>query len=281
MYGPLLNRGGRRGGRLFSRPTGAGPLQPRQPPSLPTAPHLQEVSEAEVEKIQGTEEEEKVRALELLHLHRGITNSSSPNPSLQALGAIVDTFQDDSEVEAWYSAFDDEGDKEFQVGAWQNARYWPQADVPSIPFQSQERVIQIRRVTKVVKGGKQLSFRAVVIIGDEQGTVGVGVASAKEVVAAVSKAVVDAKRNLVTLPISRTQSIPHRVEGRSGASKVLLRPAGDGTGVVAGGATRVVLELAGLKNIFGKQLGAASPLNNARATVEGLRVSDSTLCGKG
>jgi len=166
----------------------------------------------------------------------------------KAPGALVDALEEDADVEAWYSAYDEEGDRELQ-----------------------ERVIQIRRVTKVVKGGKQMSFRAVVIVGDEQGTVGVGVAAAKEVVGAVSKAVVDAKRNLIQFPVTRNQSIPHRIEGESGASKVMLRPATDGTGVVAGGATRVVLELAGLKNIFGKQLGASSPLNNARATIEGLR----------
>jgi len=135
----------------------------------------------------------------------------------------------------------------------------------------QERVVQIRRVTKVVKGGKQLSFRAVVIIGDEKGQVGVGVASAKEVIGAVAKAVTDAKRNLITVSVTRYQSIAHYIEGRAGASCVMLRPASEGTGVVAGGATRVVLEMAGLKNIFGKQLGADSPLNNARATIEGLK----------
>merc|ERR1711964_104534 len=133
-----------------------------------------------------------------------------------------------------------------------------------------ERVVQVRRVTKVVKGGKQLSFRAIVVIGDEKGKVGVGVASAKEVTVAVAKAVTDAKRNLLTVPLSRSKSIPHPIEGRAGASRVMLRPASEGTGVVAGGATRIVLELSGLLNIFGKQLGADSPLNNALATIEGL-----------
>merc|ERR1712187_770459 len=125
----------------------------------------------------------------------------------------------------------------------------------------QERVVQIRRVTKVVTGGKQLSFRAVVVCGNENGAVGVGVASAKEVKPAVAKAVTDAKRH----------SIPHRIEGRVGASNVILRPASEGSGVVAGGAIRVVLELAGLRNIFGKRIGAGSPLNNSRATIEGLK----------
>jgi small subunit ribosomal protein S5 len=135
----------------------------------------------------------------------------------------------------------------------------------------QERVVQIRRVTKVVKGGKQLSFRAVVVIGNENGLVGVGVASAKEVIVAVAKAITDARKFVVSVPLTKNQSIPQRIESHVGASRVILRPASEGTGVVAGGATRVVLELAGLKNIFGKQLGADNPLNNSRATLAGLK----------
>merc|ERR1711937_283992 len=131
----------------------------------------------------------------------------------------------------------------------------------------QENVVQIRRVTKVVKGGKQLSFRAVVVIGDKRGQVSVGNASAKEVIGAVAKA----RRNLLTVPITQNHSIPHYVAGKYGASHVVLRPAREGTGVVSGGASRVVLELAGIRNIFGKRLGAKSPLNNARATFEGLK----------
>jgi small subunit ribosomal protein S5 len=135
----------------------------------------------------------------------------------------------------------------------------------------QDRVIQVRRVTKVVKGGKQLRFRAVVVVGNENGTVGVGCASAKEVVTAVQKAAVDAKRNLVTVPLSKSSSFPHRFDGVFGAARVMLRPAAEGTGVIAGGAVRTVLELAGVKNGFGKQLGSDNPLNNAKATVEGLK----------
>merc|ERR1712224_93034 len=135
----------------------------------------------------------------------------------------------------------------------------------------QENVVQIRRVTKVVKGGKQLSFRAVVIVGDDKGTVGVGVASAKEVIKAVGKAAKGAKENIINVPLTKSYSIPHRIEGRSGASRVMLRPANEGTGVVAGGATRLVLEAAGIRNIFGKQLRSDNTLNNARATIEGLK----------
>jgi len=110
-----------------------------------------------------------------------------------------------------------------------------------------------------------------VVVGNENGSVGVGCASAKEVVTAVQKAAVDAKRNLVTVPLSKSSSFPHRFDGVFGAAKVMLRPAAEGTGVIAGGAVRTVLELAGVKNGFGKQLGSDNPLNNAKATVEGLR----------
>lgn len=109
------------------------------------------------------------------------------------------------------------------------------------------------------------------VIGDEAGTVGVGCASAGEVISAVRKAVADAKRNLVTVPLNKNSSFPHRIDGIFGAAKVMLRPAAEGTGVIAGGAVRVVLELAGVKNAFGKQLGSGNPLNNARATLEGIK----------
>merc|ERR1739848_898441 len=137
-----------------------------------------------------------------------------------------------------------------EVAAYYNAEVKKKED------RLQEHVVQIRRVTKVVKGGKQLSFRAVVVIGDKRGQVSVGNASAKEVIGAVAKAVSQARRNLLTVPITRNHSIPHYVEGRYGASQVVLRPAREGTGVVSGGASRVVLELAGIRNIFGKRLGA-------------------------
>lgn len=110
-----------------------------------------------------------------------------------------------------------------------------------------------------------------VVVGDENGTVGVGCASAKEVLQAVRKAVADAKRNMVTVPLNKASSFPHRFDGIFGAAKVMLRPASEGTGVIAGGAVRVVLELAGVKNAFGKQLGTDNPLNNARAAIEGLK----------
>ncbi|XP_031505007.1 30S ribosomal protein S5, chloroplastic [Nymphaea colorata] len=132
----------------------------------------------------------------------------------------------------------------------------------------EERVVQVRRVTKVVKGGKQLSFRAIVIVGNKQGQVGVGVGKAKEVISAVEKSATNARRNLVTVPMTKNATFPHRADGDYGAAKVMLRPASPGTGVIAGGAVRIVLEMAGVENALGKQLGSKNPLNNARATVE-------------
>jgi small subunit ribosomal protein S5 len=134
----------------------------------------------------------------------------------------------------------------------------------------QERVVQIRRVTKVVKGGKTLSFRAVVVVGNEQGQVGVGVGKASDVIGAVRKGVSDAKKHLVDVPMTKSSSIPHPANGISGGARVMMRPAGPGTGVIAGGAVRTVLELAGVKNILAKQLGSDNPLNNARAAASAL-----------
>lgn len=133
-----------------------------------------------------------------------------------------------------------------------------------------ERVVQIRRVTKVVKGGKKLSFRAIVIVGNQKGQVGVGCAKAAEVIIAIQKAIADGRKNLITVPIFKT-TIPHPVVGRSGAGSVMLRPASQGTGIIAGGAVRSVLELAGIENILCKSLGSKSPLNATNATLEALK----------
>nr|CAD1840956.1 unnamed protein product [Ananas comosus var. bracteatus] len=131
----------------------------------------------------------------------------------------------------------------------------------------EERVVQVRRVTKVVKGGKKLSFRAIVVVGDKKGHVGVGVGKAKEVVDAIAKSAANARRNIVTVPMTKYSTFPHRADGDYGAAKVMLRPASPGTGVIAGGSVRIVLELAGVDNALGKQLGSKNALNNARATV--------------
>jgi small subunit ribosomal protein S5 len=134
----------------------------------------------------------------------------------------------------------------------------------------QERVVQSRRVTKVVKGGKKLSFRAIVVVGNEKGQVGVGVGKASDVIGAVKKGVADGKKHLVDVPLTRSASIPHPSSGMGGGSKVFMRPAAPGTGVIAGGAVRTVLELAGVRNVLAKQLGSNNPLNNARAAAEAL-----------
>lgn len=133
-----------------------------------------------------------------------------------------------------------------------------------------ERVVQIRRVTKVVKGGKKLSFRAIVIVGNQKGQVGMGCAKASEVIIAIQKAIADGRKNLINVPIFKT-TIPHPIVGRSGAGSVMLRPASQGTGIIAGGAVRSVLELAGIENILCKSLGSKSPLNSTNATLEALK----------
>lgn len=132
-----------------------------------------------------------------------------------------------------------------------------------------EKVIQIRRVTKVVKGGKKLSFRAVVVVGNGKGSVGVGVGKSNEVVGAIQKAISDAKKSQVEIPMVGT-SIPHPTYAKLGAGKVMLKPAAPGSGVIAGGSVRAVLEASGLKDVVGKALGSDSPLNNARAAVKAL-----------
>ncbi len=134
----------------------------------------------------------------------------------------------------------------------------------------QERVIQIRRVSKVVKGGKKLSFRAIVVVGNERGQVGVGVGKASDVIGAVKKGVADGKKHLIEVPMTKSNSIHHPIDGTGGGAKVMMRPASPGTGVIAGGAVRTVLELAGVRNILAKQLGSNNPLNNARAAVNAL-----------
>ncbi|MDD4179086.1 MAG: 30S ribosomal protein S5 [Candidatus Margulisbacteria bacterium] len=132
-----------------------------------------------------------------------------------------------------------------------------------------EKVVNIRRVTKVVKGGKKMGFRAVVVVGDLKGRVGLGVGKAAEVSAAIRKGVEAAKRGLCEVPLI-SGTIPHDVNGKFSASQVVLRPAPRGSGVIAGGSVRTVLELCGMKNIVAKSLGSANSINVARATLNAL-----------
>lgn len=134
----------------------------------------------------------------------------------------------------------------------------------------EEKVISIRRVTKVVKGGKNLRFSAAVVVGDKKGNVGIGTGKAREVPLAIKKAVTNAKKHIVSVPILK-DTIPYYTTGKFGSARVVLRPASRGTGVIAGGAVRVVMELAGIRNILTKSLKSKNTLTVARATLSGLK----------
>ena len=134
----------------------------------------------------------------------------------------------------------------------------------------QERVVAVQRVTKVVKGGKKMSFRAVVVVGNEQGKVGVGVGKATDVINAVKKAVADGKKQVITVPLTGANSIPHATTGRFGAARLILRPSAPGSGVIAGGAMRAVIESVGIHDILAKSKGSSNPHNVVKATMDAL-----------
>lgn len=132
-----------------------------------------------------------------------------------------------------------------------------------------DKVVHINRVTKVVKGGRRFSFSALVVVGDEQGIVGIGKGKAAEVPEAIRKALEQAKKRLVRFPI-KEGSVPHRITGRYGSNSVVINPAKKGTGIIAGGAVRAVFEVSGIQDIVAKSLGGHNPFNSAKATIEGL-----------
>ena len=141
--------------------------------------------------------------------------------------------------------------------------------VKSADIELKDKLVAINRVTKVTKGGRTFSFSAIVVVGDENGVVGHGLGKAKEVVEAITKGIDDAKKNLIKVPIAKG-TVPHTQKGKYGGAQVLLKPASDGTGVIAGGAMRAVLESVGVHNVLAKSQGSSNPHNVVKATMDAL-----------
>jgi small subunit ribosomal protein S5 len=141
--------------------------------------------------------------------------------------------------------------------------------VKSSEIEFKDRLVSIQRVTKVTKGGRTFSFSAIVVVGNENGVVGYGLGKAKEVTAAIAKAVDDAKKNLIKVPVLKG-TLPHEQEGKYGGARVLIRPATAGTGVIAGGAMRAVLESVGVRDVLAKSKGSSNPHNVVKATIDAL-----------
>ncbi len=141
--------------------------------------------------------------------------------------------------------------------------------VKAADIELKDKLVAINRVTKVTKGGRTFSFSAIVVVGDENGIVGHGLGKAKEVVEAITKGIDDAKKNLIKVPIARG-TVPHTQKGKFGGARVLLKPASDGTGVIAGGAMRAVLESVGISNVLAKSQGSSNPHNVVKATIDAL-----------
>ena len=144
-------------------------------------------------------------------------------------------------------------------------------NIPAANLNLEEKLVHINRVAKVVKGGRRFSFNAIVVVGNGEGVVGHGLGKANEVSDAIQKGFDNAKKNLIKIPITKTGSIHHPVVGKAGAGKVLLRPAAEGTGVIAGGAVKAILDVAGVQNILSKSLGSSNPHNMVKAAYQAMK----------